>query len=44
MDIDKKPCEDNSANTQSNTAIRTSEEEPERIVKVFIIFSNDSKY
>lgn len=40
MDIDKKPCEDNSASSQSNIVNRTSEEEPERIVKVFIIFSN----
>lgn len=38
MDVDKKLCEDNSASAQSNAANRTSEE-PERIVKVFILFS-----
>lgn len=36
MDVDKKPCEDSSASTQSNIANRTSEEEPERIVKVTV--------
>jgi len=39
MDVDKKPCEDSSASTQSNIANRTSEEEPERIVKVTVIYS-----
>lgn len=34
IDVDKKPCEDSSASTQSNIVNRTSEEEPERIVKV----------
>lgn len=34
MDVDKKPCEENTASTQSTTANRTTEEEPERIVKV----------
>lgn len=34
MDVDKKPCEDNTASTQSSTVNRTTEEEPERIVKV----------
>jgi len=36
MDVDKKPCEDSSASTQSNIVNRTSEEEPERIVKVTV--------
>jgi len=43
MDVDKKPCEDSTANTQSTTANRNTEEEPERIVKVsvnFIIYSS----
>lgn len=35
MEVDKKPFEDSSASTQSNNANRTSEEEPERIVKVY---------
>lgn len=34
MEVDKKPCEENTASTQSITAHRTIEEEPERIVKV----------
>lgn len=34
MDVDKKPCIENTASTQSITANRTIEEEPERIVKV----------
>lgn len=34
MDVDKKPCIENIASTQSTTANRTLEEEPERIVKV----------
>lgn len=35
MEVDKKPpCEENAASTNLTTAIRTSEEEPERIVKV----------
>lgn len=34
MDVDKKPCIENTASTQSTTANRTPEEEPERIVKV----------
>jgi len=43
MDVDKKPCEETTASTQSTTVNRTAEEEPERIVKVsyiakFIIF------
>lgn len=43
MDVDKKPCEETTASTQSTTVNRTSEEEPERIVKVscivkFILF------
>lgn len=41
MDVDKKPCEDNTASTQSSTVNRTAEEEPEpeRIVKVSDNFS-----
>lgn len=34
MDVDKKPCEETTASTQSTTVNRTTEEEPERIVKV----------
>lgn len=34
MEVDKKPCEENASSTQSTTVNRTSEEEPERIVKV----------
>lgn len=34
MDVDKKPCEETTASTQSTTVNRTAEEEPERIVKV----------
>lgn len=34
MDVDKKPCEETTASTQSATVNRTAEEEPERIVKV----------
>jgi len=37
MEVDKKPCEDSTANTQSITENRTTEE-PERIVKVRLIF------
>lgn len=37
MDVDKKPCEDSTANSQSTTENRTTEE-PERIVKVKLIF------
>lgn len=37
MDVDKKPCDENTASTQSTTANRTAEEEPERIVKVIIV-------
>ncbi|XP_026812991.1 SWI/SNF complex subunit SMARCC2 isoform X1 [Rhopalosiphum maidis] len=33
MDVDKKPCEETTASTQSTTVNRTAEEEPERIVK-----------
>lgn len=33
MDVDKKPCDDTTASTQSITESRTPEE-PERIVKV----------
>lgn len=33
MDVDKKPCEENTASTQSSTVNRTTEDEPERIVK-----------
>lgn len=33
MDVDKKPCEDTTASTQSTIDNRTTEE-PERIVKV----------
>lgn len=36
MDVDKKPCDENTASTQSTTANRTADEEPERIVKVII--------
>lgn len=43
MDVDKKPCEETTASTQSTTVNRTADEEPERIVKVsyivkFILF------
>lgn len=37
MDVDKKPCDESTASTQSTTANRTSEEEPERIVKVVTV-------
>lgn len=44
MDVDKKPCDENTASTQSTTANRPIEEEPERIVKVsndhFILFND----
>lgn len=35
MDVDKKPCEDSAASTQSTTDRTT--EEPERVVKVKLI-------
>lgn len=34
MDVDKKLCEENTASTQLTTVNRTTEEEPERLVKV----------
>jgi hypothetical protein len=37
MDVDKKPCDEITASTQSTTVNLTSEEEPERIVKVIIV-------
>lgn len=44
MDVDKKPCDESTASTQSTTANRPTEEEPERIVKVscnhFILFND----
>lgn len=39
MEVDKKLCEENTTSTQSTTALRTLEEEPERIVKVCSMFT-----